>query len=109
MNEQISASEQLEEVLMSLKYMDFIPAVDDPLFEKILKPLADYIDQLIQTNFNKLLAILYRIDVSEDKIKGKLHANRGVQSPGRIIAVLILERQMEKLKWRKMYSSSSSL
>ena len=47
-----------------------------------------------------LVQILYRIDVSEKKIKTLLKENQGSDA-GKIIASLIIERQMQKIKSRQ--------
>ncbi len=61
--------------------------------------LAKYINHLIQVNFEKLLTLLYRIDVSESKLKELLQEHPG-EDAGKIIASLIIERQMQKIKLR---------
>jgi hypothetical protein len=57
--------------------------------------LVAAINELIQHDFNRLLHILYRIDVDEDKLKSALR-----QQPDRdaaeIIAELMIERQAGK-------------
>lgn len=66
--------------------------------------LAFYLNHLIQSDFNRLLSILYRIDVSEEKVKSALAMDSGKQSSGHTIARLLIEREMEKIKLRKKYS-----
>jgi hypothetical protein len=58
--------------------------------------LAAYINTLINTNFEKLITLLYRIDVSEEKLKIMLHDNAN-KNAGEIIATLIIERQQQKI------------
>jgi type III secretory pathway component EscR len=65
--------------------------------------LSVYINELIQTDFQKLVFILYRIDVNETKLKKILQENPGEVS-GRIIADLIIERQLQKIKSRQQFS-----
>jgi len=67
--------------------------------------LGKRIDELIATNFNLLAALLYQIDVDEAKIKEALHNTGRQESPGQILAGLVIARQLEKLKWRKKYKS----
>jgi hypothetical protein len=62
--------------------------------------LSGHIHQLINNNFNKLVSILYRIDVNETKLRQLLHDNPA-QDAGKIIADLIIDRQLQKLKSRK--------
>lgn len=74
--------------------------------EQLRESLSRYINELIQTNFQKLVALLYRIDVSESKLKMLLQENKGVDA-GKIIADLIIERQIQKLKARKNFDQSN--
>ena len=62
--------------------------------------LSGHIHQLINSNFNKLISILYRIDVSEIKLRQLLHDNPA-EDAGKIIADLIIDRQLQKIKSRK--------
>lgn len=66
--------------------------------------LALYLDHLIQSDFNRLLSILYRIDVSEEKVRIALSNNNGAQPAGHIIAFLLVEREIEKIKLRAQYN-----
>ena len=61
--------------------------------------LSAYIHQLINKNFNKLVSILYRVDVSEIKLKKLLQENPAADA-GKIIAELIIDRQRQKIKSR---------
>lgn len=71
-------------------------------FETLQRLLADHINQLIQFNFEKLISLLYRIDVSEAKLKNLLQ--QGNENAGKIIADAIIERQLQKIKSRQQYS-----
>ena len=62
--------------------------------------LEDYINELIGHNFNLLIQALYRIDVSEAKLKAILLENPD-QDSAKIITQMIIERMKEKLKTRK--------
>jgi hypothetical protein len=62
--------------------------------------LSSHIHLLINYNFNKLVSILYRIDVSEMKLRQLLQDNPA-EDAGKIIAELIIDRQLQKIKTRK--------
>ncbi|MBC7535572.1 MAG: hypothetical protein H7258_07770 [Ferruginibacter sp.] len=62
--------------------------------------LAVYINQLIINNFEDLIYILYRVDVSEAKLKSLLKANVNSDA-GEMIATLIIERQVQKIISRR--------
>ena len=72
--------------------------------EQLLTALSVEINRLINQDFSRLIAILYRIDISEPKLKILLAENKGSDA-GRIIAWMILERQKEKQITRKKYST----
>lgn len=67
--------------------------------------LSEYIDHLIDKDFGKLLTILYRIDVSELKLRQVLEENAGEHASD-LIAKLILDRQLEKIKTREKFKSN---
>jgi hypothetical protein len=62
--------------------------------------LAAKINALIQHDFGALVQLLYRIDVSETRLRGILNAGTG-EDAGRIIARLIMERQWQKIESRR--------
>jgi hypothetical protein len=62
--------------------------------------LADRINTMITTDFSGLITLLYRIDVSETKLKKLLKENAGTDA-GLLIARLILERQWQKIETRR--------
>ena len=55
---------------------------------------------LLDLDFNRLMNILYRIDVSEEKVK-KAFAE---DDPAFSIAGLIIERELKKVETRSKYS-----
>lgn len=67
---------------------------------ELKEELAAYINTLIQSDFNKLVQLLYRIDVDEAKLKAILKQNPDTDA-GLIIAGLVIERQLEKIESRK--------
>jgi hypothetical protein len=75
----------------------------DMAFEEMRRQLQAIINRLIESDFQKLVNILYSIDVNERKLKYLLQENVGTDAPV-IIADLIIERQMEKMKARREYT-----
>ncbi|MEO5673287.1 MAG: hypothetical protein ABIQ74_01450 [Chitinophagales bacterium] len=70
---------------------------DDKLMEKIRELLINKIELLLTRDFEKLIAILYRIDVSEEKAKAALVSEKNRAA---VLADLIIERQIQKAKLR---------
>lgn len=69
--------------------------------------LGEYINQLIQTDFQKLIMLLYRIDVSEVKLKQLLKV-QPQEDAGKIIADLVIERQLQKIKTREQFKQQDN-
>jgi hypothetical protein len=65
--------------------------------------LAEKINGLIKNNFDHLVYILYRVDVDEAKLKNVLKENPQ-QDAGKIIARLLIERQLQKITLRKQFT-----
>lgn len=80
-----------------------IEIADKESYQEIHAQLASYLNHLIKNDFEKLIAYLYRIDVNEQKLKALLQQNPG-EDAGDIIAELIIERQLQKLRSREKYS-----
>lgn len=70
----------------------------------LLEQLADEINYLIRADFNKLIFILYKIDVSEEKVQGMLSEKNS--NAGKGIALLLIERQLEKIEKRSRENTS---
>lgn len=64
--------------------------------------LAATINEWIQNDFQKLVTVLYRMDVSESKLKLLLKENPNSDA-GLIIADLMIERQVQKIKSRQQF------
>jgi protein involved in sex pheromone biosynthesis len=70
--------------------------------------LTAHINHLINHDFEKLVSVLYRIDVSEEKLKTVLKENPD-EDAGKIIADLIIERQLQKINSRKETKSNNNI
>ena len=68
--------------------------------------LAAWINNLILNDFDKLISVLYRIDVSETKLKLMLAENKE-EDAAKMIALLIIERQLQKIKSRKQFKTGN--
>ena len=62
--------------------------------------LAKLIRHLLDNDFERLINGLYRIDVSEEKVKQALSASGDIAEE---IATLIIKREMQKVETRRKY------
>lgn len=79
-----------------------MPAEIQPWENLDAKALVEYVNNLITSDFPALLNLLYRLDVSEHKLKDMLEQHPG-EDAGRIIAALMIERQQQKLQSRAAF------
>jgi hypothetical protein len=70
--------------------------------------LSRVINQLILQDFSFLINALYRLDISENKVKDLLKGN-SQHNAGDLIAVLIIERQLEKIKTRGLFNNHEDI
>ena len=68
--------------------------------------LTNHINHLINTDFEKLVYYLYRIDVNETKMK-QLLQQQGGENAAQLIAQLIIDRQLQKIKSRAEHKSDT--
>ena len=96
---------------------DLIPAINQSLeislpdsisSEELREKLIAHINALINQDFEKLVFLLYRIDVNESKMRYLLDQREGENAAG-LIADLIIERQLQKIKSRKESKSNSDI
>ena len=90
-----------KELILSLKTELAIPLPQDESIDKLRVILSTYINELIDKNFQRLVNLLYRLDVSENKLKQMLNDSKS--DAGLIIADLIIERQSQKIIAKKQF------
>lgn len=64
--------------------------------------LTRYIQELISNDFPKLVQVLYRLDISEAKLKQTL-ASQPDKDAGELITQMIIERQEAKKASRELF------
>ena len=84
-----------------------LPAGNSSSLEELKEKLGIYINNLIDTDFNKLINLLYSLDVDEMKLRALLKDNQD-ENAGQIIAVLIIERQMQKIQYRNQFTKKNN-
>ena len=70
--------------------------------------LIIYINDCIQHDFNKLVQLLYRIDVSEEKLKYILQLNPN-EDAAKLIAAVIVERLAATKAARASFSTTKKI
>ena len=70
----------------------------DQAYLKVMRVVED----LLARDFNALLNVLYRIDVSEEQLKKVLAL--GNEDPASVITDMILKRELKKVETRRKYS-----
>jgi len=94
--------EQIEQLLNQNKQLSVVQK------EKLRDQLVNLINHLLLNDFNKLVQVLYRVDVSEQKLKKLLQKNQTTDAAV-IITDLLIERQEEKIKIKNSFKSDTDI
>lgn len=70
--------------------------------DELKKQLATYLNELLLHDFHSLVQLLYRVDVSEKKLKTVLQESPN-EDAGNLLAELVLQRQLEKLETKRRF------
>lgn len=81
------------------KYMEM---ESSPTYENVIEVLTSSVMYLLLHDMEKLLNILYRIDVNEPKVKAAF-AQNNPKLIAPTIAQLILDRELQKAESRRKY------
>ena len=73
---------------------------------QLKREICARVNYLIANDLTLLISILYRLDISEKKLKQLLQQTKDTTS-GDIIAELIIERQLQKIESRKTFRNSA--
>ncbi len=74
--------------------------------ERLIEAITPVVRELLNNDFNKLINILYRIDLNETTFKNILHERSDIPLETRL-SKAIVNRQLEKLNWRKKYATKN--
>lgn len=92
-----------KELIQSVNKELALELPDKLTYQEVKEKLSVYINHLINKDFEKLVALLYRIDVNEKKLQQFLQTQMD-ENTAELIADLILQRQLEKIKSRQQYN-----
>lgn len=101
---------------MTLLPHELVPAINESLeieipetgtMEQLRAKLTLHINDLINHHFEKLVFYLYRIDVDEARMRSLLASKDGADAP-ELIADLIIERQLQKIKYKAEHKHSAT-
>ena len=71
-------------------------------YDSLKEYLTQKVAEMMDNDFERFLNNLYRIDINERKIKEVL-IDKNILSIPEKIAELIIERQIERIKYQRMY------
>jgi len=71
-------------------------------YDELKSQIAPIISKLMSNNYERLLSVLYRIDVNEKSISEEIY-RRNDEEPSSIITDLIIERELKKVVIRRYF------
>ena len=98
--------DEKKEIIQSLSQWIALPDTGDINGEEFEHILRQAINDLIQHDFQKLIELLYRVDIDEPGLKILLKQEKD-KDAAVIISRLIIERQIQKIRDRKKFNSSN--
>lgn len=75
---------------------------EDIVMQHLQEELTAFINDLIKNDFQRLVSILYKVDVEEAKLKRILKEEAG-KDAATIISTLIIEREIQKIESRERF------
>jgi hypothetical protein len=76
-------------------------------FDLFKEKLIVFLNELINHDFEKLIYVLYKVDVSEKKLKNVLNVSNA--DAASVLADLIIERQLQKLESRRIFKKDDEI
>ncbi|HOJ08763.1 MAG: hypothetical protein HND40_14970 [Ignavibacteriota bacterium] len=106
-NEDIGAIQKfVSKDFADIDYSSLIPNNDFKRLEEFREYLIEKMKNLLDNNYNLLINTLYRIDVSEKKLS-ELFSSKNNETIPEKLADLIIERQIQKINFRKLYRNGN--
>lgn len=94
--------DKIKEVANELCKSNLVQDGQSFTYKQLHKTIADKMNRLLAENFSLVISILYRLDISEKKLKMQLSKSENAPA-GDIIATMIIERQLQKIETRKIF------
>jgi hypothetical protein len=97
----------IKEVVNDLQKLQLQLPLQYYTYQQLQQELAEQINYLITHDFSRLISVLYRLDISEKKLKVLLHQSSA--NAGDIIAEMIIERQLQKIASREAFKNNEKI
>ncbi len=94
-------------IIVSLNNLLGVELKQSLSLDELLEQIAGHLNSLITTDFNKLISLLYRLDIDELRVRATLQNHPGTDA-GKLLAALVMERQLRKLESRKHFSPNKN-
>jgi len=79
---------------------------DESPYQELYSQILPLIDELLNDDYPKLMAMLYRIDLDEEFLNRKLKENKQADTD-EVITDLIIKRELQKVIIRELYSAKN--
>ena len=96
--------EQLKKDFNWFNFEITFQGTEESPYQELYNQILPLIEDLLNDDYPKLMAMLYRIDLDEDFLNRKLKENAQADTD-EIITDLIIKRELQKVIIREMYSS----
>jgi hypothetical protein len=97
----------LLELNNDLRSLELLPGGNYENHASLLHALAAVINHIADSDFNRLIQVLYKVDIPEKKLKQLLAGN--YTDAGELIGGLIIERLLQKIESRKQFKRNTDI
>jgi hypothetical protein len=104
----LNSAGDIQEAADAFHELFMVPQVNNISYNELLLYLTNRVNTLLKDDFAALIQLLYRMDISEEKLRYLLAMNKG-EMAGEIIASLMIERQMQKLDSRRLFKNNDDI
>lgn len=104
----MNSTDDIQEAADAFHELLMVPQVQNISYDELLQYLTCRVNDLLKDDFAALIQLLYRMDISEEKLRYLLVMNKGDMA-GEIIAKLMIERQVQKIESRRLFKKNDDI
>ena len=98
----------LQQVVTEFHKLSLLPTAQHITYDQLKQYLITHINQLLKNDFSDLVQLLYRMDISEEKLRYYLQQNKEEMASD-MIAELMIERQLQKAESRRLFTKKNDI
>lgn len=104
----MNSQPNIQQAADDLCTISMLPQVTGVSYQQLVDYISAHVAKLLKHDFAALVQLLYRLDISEEKLRYFLHQHKD-QMASRIMAELMIERQLQKVETRRLFKKDNNI